>query len=352
MIRVLTDGSHHGDLYESLCMLFEDRFGWELYRPAGMEFWDEGLWNYERHMPHGIEVARQYLLPWGTDSAVGDHFERVDTTHPGRIHKLVTLEQVRSQPFDIILATLAENEEGFASLARSIGARFGIQTGNEGTINRYDLADFCMFSTAREHTPWVPHVFYHQEFSLADFRFEYPPTENDVAATWVQCLSSAPEDWQRFETLAHATPELRWFHHGHCCQDCGYWRSNVQTTPEVAAQMRAARIGVHFKRWSDGYGHVIHNLFAVGKPVIATASYYTDKLAGPLFVDGVTSFDVQTRSTDEVVAIVRRLAQDDDYHRQISENAAARFREVVDFDADAGAIRGMLDGVLSDPVAA
>lgn len=345
-MKVLTDGSHHGDLYESLAILFEDRFGWELYRPVGMEYWTEGLWNYERHMDHGESVAHQYLDPWGSDIAVGDHFERVDETHPGRVHKLVTLEQVRSQSFDIVLATLAENEEGFATLARSIGAKFGIQLGNEGTVNRYDLADFSLFSTAREHLPWTPYVFYHQEFSLDDFRFEYPPSENDLVATWVQCLQSGEEDWQRFVTLAGLTPELRWRHHGHCNQDSGYWRSNVKTTPEVAAQMRAARIGLHFKRWSDGYGHVIHNLFAVGKPVVATASYYRGKLAEPLFVDGVTSFDVQTRSDAEIVEIIRRLATDDDYHRRISENAAARFREVVNFDADADAIREMFTRVL------
>ncbi len=112
--------------------------------------------------------------------------------------------------------------------------------------------------------------------------------------------------------------------------------------------MRAARIGLHFKRWSDGYGHVIHNLFAVGKPVVATASYYKGKLAEPLFVDGVTSFDVQTRTNQEVTDIVRRLAFDDDFHRQISENSAARFKEIVDFDAEAQEIRAMLENVLSD----
>jgi len=354
VIRVLADGSHHGDLYESLLLLFEDRFGWQVFRPYDMSFWDANIWNYERHMSHGEEIARQYLIPYSTDRDMGDWWERDDDTHPPRVHKLVSLEQVRSQRFDIVLATLAENEAGLAGLAAEIGAVFGIQLGNEGTVNRYDLAAFSMFSTTREHLPWTPYVFYHQEFSLADFRFEYPPTENDVVATWVQCLASTDgegrpgEDWLRFVRLAMMTPDLRWYHHGHCNQDSGYWRSNVKTSAEVAAQMRAARVGIHFKRWSDGYGHVVHNLFAVGKPVVATASYYTDKMAGPLFVDGVTSFDVQTRSDVEVAQIIRRLSIDHEFHQRISEASAARFREIVDFDADAAAIRTMLEGVLSD----
>lgn len=46
-MRVLADYHHH-DLFESLAILFEDRLGWELYRPIGMEWFDEGYWNFER----------------------------------------------------------------------------------------------------------------------------------------------------------------------------------------------------------------------------------------------------------------------------------------------------------------
>lgn len=327
-------------------MLFTDRFGWDLYRPYGMGYWDEGIWNYERHMPHGEAVARQYLEPWGSDRDMGDHFERDDLVHPGRVMKLVTLEQARAMRPDITIATLTENEQGWHDFARSVGGKFGLQLGNEATVNRYDLADFSLFSTTREYLPWTPYVFYRQEFSLKDFRFEYPPTEPDTIATWVQCLPEGGEDWDRFKALAAMTPELNWYHHGHCNQDSGYWRSNVGTTREVAAQMRAARIGLHFKKWSDGYGHVIHNLFATGKPVIGTASYYADKMAGPLFLDGVNSWNVQTRSDHEVAEIIRRLHTDDEFHQRASEASVARFREIVDFDAEAEAIREMFARVL------
>ena len=101
------------------------------------------------------------------------------------------------------------------------------------------------------------------------------------------------------------------------------------------------------KERSDGYGHVIHNLFATGTPVVGRAGYYRGKMAGELWVDGVTSFDIDTRSRDEVIAILRRLRDDDDFHAAISENAVAKFREVVNFDAEAERIRSMFDAVLS-----
>lgn len=51
-------------------------------------------------------------------------------------------------------------------------------------------------------------------------------------------------------------------------------------------------------------------------------------------------------SRQELEATIARLVDDDDYHRTISINAAARFREVVDFDGEREQVRQMLEGVL------
>lgn len=346
-VRILAD-YHHSSLWESLCMLFEDRFGWQLFRPTGMEFWDEGIWQYERHMPHGEPVARQYLQPWGEDVDKGDWYERPDAMYPGRVNKMLTMDQARSLKPDIVLATLTENEPGWAKFARSIDAKFGIQVGNQGALNRYDLIDFALFSTTREMYPWVPYVTYRQEFDLDDYRFEYPPPERDYVGTWVQALPEDQVEYERFLRIARDLPDLRLRYHGHVGPVDDFWGGNVVTSKELASQMRSAGVGLHLKTWSDGYGHVIHNLFAVGKPVVATASYYRDKLAAPLFVEGETSFDVQRHSHQETVDFIRRLVSDDELHQRMSENAARRFREVVDFDAEAEDIRAMLDGILSD----
>lgn len=344
-MKVLAD-HHHGSLWESLAVLFEDRFGWELYRPYGMDYWDTGIWNYERHMPHGEGVARQYLEPWGSDIDRGDYFTRTDPMYPDRTHKLVTLEQARALKPDIVLATLTENEQGWHDFARSVGAKFGIQVGNQGTINRYDLIDFALFSTSRQFYPWVPYVTYRQEFSLDDYRFEYPPTDPTYVGTWVQALPEDPQEYARFLAIAEALPELKVRYHGHVGPVDDHWGGNVTTSKELAAQMRSARVGLHLKTWSDGYGHVLHNLAAVGKPLVATATYYEDKLGGPLFVEGVTSFDVQRHSQQETIDFIRRLATDDELHERMSRAMAARFREIVDFDAEAEAIRAMFTKVL------
>ncbi len=347
MIRVLAD-HHHASLWESLCLLFEDRLGWELYRPRGEEWWVEPIWRFDHQMPHFEAVARQYMDGWISDVDCGDHWERRDAMYPGRVHKMLTMEQARDMRPDIVIATIAENEEGLHGFAREIGAKFGLQLGNQGSANHYALADFSLISTTRDSYPWTPYVTYRQEFSLNDYRFEYPPTDPTYVGTWVQALPEDPEEYGRFLELARALPDLKLRYHGHVGPVDDFWGGNVVTSVDLAAQMRSARVGLHFKKWSDGYGHVIHNLFAVGKPVVATASFYADKLAGPLFVEGVTSFDVQRHSKAETVDFIRRLVDDDDLHQRMSEASAARFREIVDFDAEAEQIRAMFDGVLSD----
>ncbi len=347
-MKVLSDYHHHA-LYESLRMLFEDRFDWQLYRLYGMEWWEAGIWNWERHMPHGEAVARQYLQPLSTDRDCGDHFERDDEAYPGRVHKMLTMDQARDMGIDIALATLTENETGLHGFAREVGAKFGIQVGNQGTENRYDLIDFALFSTTRFAYPWVPYVTYRQEFDLQDFRFEYPPSDRTFVGTWVQAMPTGDlPAYNYFLELARALPDLKFRYHGHVGPVDDFWGGNVVTTAEVAEQMRSARVGLHIKTWSDGYGHVLHGLAAVGKPLVGTGSYYKDKLGGPLWVEGVTSWDVQQHTTDETVKFIRRLVDDDELHERMSRAMAARFRELVDFDREAEELRQMFDKVLSD----
>jgi len=55
-VRVLAD-YHHGALYYSFHLLFEERLGFELYRPIGYEWFKRGFWKYSRNP----QVIRQYL---------------------------------------------------------------------------------------------------------------------------------------------------------------------------------------------------------------------------------------------------------------------------------------------------
>lgn len=353
MIRVLCDAIH-ADLWESLRLLFEVRLGWELYRPIGMEWAEKGIWRFEQHQPYGVGVAHQFLDVWPTDRRVdpvmhGFDWRRADTTHPGQDIRLVHYEEARDQRWDLVLATLAENEQGWYQFAQEVGAHYGIQVGNQGAANLWPIAEFGLLSvTTPGLKPWKPHVYYRQEFSLEDFAPDHGAmAEPDLVMNRVQCTSQTP-DHERWRRMAAAVPEARFRWYGHCEPRDEWFGGSDETTPLVAGSMHRARIAWHPKRWSDGYGHVIHNWFSIGRPVIASAGYYADKLAGPLFEEGVTSFDMDRLSDDELAGVVRMLLGDEDRWLRMCEASAERFRAVVDFDAEAAEIRAMLENVMSD----
>lgn len=358
-VRVLCDAIH-ADLWESIRILVEDRWGWELYAPHGMEWYEAGIFNFERARL-GDAVARQFLEPWHVDAQVRDtelvetgplrtlsYSLRPGTTHPSP-QKRVTLEQARDLKPDVIISTLVENDLGWYGFAQEVGATFGIQVGNQGAAAAWSVAEFAMLSvTTPDLKPWRPHVYYHQEFSLADF---YPDgglggLQSKEVATCVQCYAGGPDYGLFLQLAARTEPEATWRHYGHCGVEDEHFGGNSPTTKGVAERMHKARVAWHWKRWSDGYGHVIHNWAAIGRPMLVTSTYYQDKLAAPLFVEGRTSFNLEDKTVDELEAIVRRLLQDDDLYTRMSHDAAARFAEVVDFAAEADQLRAMIEGAM------
>jgi hypothetical protein len=354
-VKVLVDYHHH-DLWESLRLLFNKRLGWELLRPIGMDWFEQGYWNHERKW-HGDAIARQYLEPWGSDqvlpASVGTW--RNDYSHADSVHHLVTLDQARDLRPDIVISSLAHNHDGFARFASEVGATFGLQVGNvrfsaaDMAEDRWDLAAFGLVSGFLPVEPPKPHVVYHQEFSLTDFAPVPPPRENPLrVSSFVQCYPQDKPSYEWWQGTAQRAPEFAWSCYGAYGEAPldQYAAGNIDHCAGVAKSMQASDIAWHAKRWSDGYGHVIHNWFAIGRPVFGFESYYRDQMAGPLWKDGETSIDIGRRSPEEIVAELRRLRDDPERHLRMCEAAAARFREVVNFDEEAERIRAMFAQVL------
>lgn len=346
-MRILADYHHH-DLWESLELLCA-RLGWELYRPIGMEWFTEEYWNFERQW-HGDGVAKQYLEPWGSDYFQFDHYERHDKSHD-RYQKMLTLEQARDLRPDIVLATVAHNHEGLHRFAKEVGATFGIHLGNVrfSTIDmaedRWDLADFGIVTSVMPAPVNKPHVVVHQEFALAPYKAP-PLADRRSVASFVNCFPENLRGYAQFREVALLAPEIDWKVFGSygAMPEDEFAAGNIGVCADVTKAMQATDIAWHTKQWSDGFGHVIHNWFAVGRPLIGFEWYYRNQLAGPLWLEGVTSFDITDRSSDDVRALIRSL--DDETILRMSEASYRRFREVVDFDADEQAIRTMFAAVL------
>jgi hypothetical protein len=352
-MRLLVDYHHH-DLWESLELLAA-RLGWTLVRPMGMEWFEQGYWNFERQW-HGDAVAKQYLTPWGSDERdpVSGLHRRYDASHH-RWQNLVTLEEARVLWPDVVMASVAHNHEGLARFAREIGASFGLHLGNvrfaaqDMAEDRWDLADFGILTSIMPGPVPKPHVVVHQEFDLDDFRHETPePNDRMVVSSFVNCFPENYNAYAGWKAVAAQRRQYDWRvygAYGQVPQD-EYAAGNLNECRLVGDAMRASDVAWHTKQWSDGFGHVIHNWFSVGRPVIGHEAYYKDQLAGPLWQEGVTSFDITDKTVEDVTTLLDRLHDDTDLRLRMGENAAARFREVVDFDEEEQAIRDLFSRVL------
>jgi hypothetical protein len=91
-----------------------------------------------------------------------------------------------------------------------------------------------------------------------------------------------------------------------------------------------------------------HPQLVRGRPpaVLGFWDYYADQLAGPLWIEGETAWDIESRSLGRGRGPAPRFRDDEDFHRRDASRVAARFRQVVNFDAEEQQIRALFAQVL------
>jgi hypothetical protein len=317
--RVLID-YHHADLAESLHLLFADRFGWEVVVPVGPKWWDENIWNFGRWAWGDDRLARQFLNV--------DNVEH-DDAHPSRHHTVATFDEALAQDWDYVVASLPDNYQGYHHFARQTGARFVIQVGNVNQPVAWELDPLVLNSSEQDLRGRG--VTYHQEFNLDDFRFSEPSDESArLIGSFVNCMDRMP-CWYSLEQARAILPHTFRIH-GIDGAD-----GNVKPTRDVGTLMRSYGWGWHDKVTGDGFGHVVHNWAAVGRPLIGHAAHYAGQMAGPLWEDGVTCIDLDKHGVGDLPYL-------------LGDNVAMghairdRFDELVHFDEEAEAIHALLAG--------
>ncbi len=92
--------------------------------------------------------------------------------------------------------------------------------------------------------------------------------------SFVNLLSRIPEAWASFAALQGLLPDYSFGSFGHDCPD-GF----LTPVAAIAEEMVRAKWGYHDKLSGDGFGHVIHNWAAIGRPLIGHGSYYRGQRA-------------------------------------------------------------------------
>lgn len=320
-------------------MLFEERFGYKVYRPIGLEWWVEGFWAINDQ----ADTAKQFL-------SLEQAYIPGDGTPPLNIvaqsnekngeyicldagaetaHRACTLDFFKRNKFDILIATIPAHVPLFKKLIELYQpqAKLIIQMGNNWNINQY-AGENVLASIMPQEAPGVNAMFYHQEFDLSLFQ-NIPPKLEKGIFSFVNVIQNTGIGWDDYRELKKLMPGYRFKSFGGQCPD-----GNMTGPRAVADAMAHADLIFHVKPGGDGFGHIIHSAYAAGRPIITRSSHYQDQLASMLLEEG-TYIDLDVLDRKGAAKHIRWLYDHPEELAAMGEKARKRFHEVVNYNKEA-----------------
>jgi len=332
-MQIFSD-EHHDGLYQFLRILFERRLQAELYRPIGYEWYNNLFWRYSNNPA----VMAQYL-EIRDDAEFKDGIYYIPENRHREMDKCITLKRFWEMEIDVVIASVANHEISFSALAKLHWnkPKFIRLIGNinEPIDFNYSRNIMATATTVMPIPADINVVCCHQEFDLARYCYK-PPTVRNSIKNMMNCFPASRDFplWGQYKALL---PEFDWKMHGILGEDGG-----IGLADDMAAALHDSTFVWHVKPGGDGFGHVVHNAYAVGRPLITRRRYYADKLGGALMIDGQTCIDLDLRTPEENAARIRHFAIPEN-HDRMCKNAHERFKEVVDYDREFEEVRRFLD---------
>ena len=208
-MRVLTD-FHHNSLMISHVKLFEERLKMDVYRPIGMEWFNEGFWQINQLE----DTAKQFLAeesnpvdntPPLNDVAnykpllEGGIMQVFDPGHKTK-HWACTLDFFKRTKFDYVIASIPAHVEPFKRLIEQYNptAKLIVQAGNNWQLDSF--SPLPLLASIKPQPYNGPAVFYHQEFDTKLFC----PTKMknfNQAYSFVNVLQDVPENWATYNEI-------------------------------------------------------------------------------------------------------------------------------------------------------
>ena len=309
-MRILSD-LHHGDLFNSLHLLFEKRLRFHLYRPIGLDWFDAGYWRY---VFPARETAKQFLDPNGYKQWRG-----------------LTLEEFKDDPPELILSSTPPNFEAFEKLRREHApkAKHIFQSGNQWTVP-IDVEHYLNSTTCPPQKP-CNEIRYHQEFELSP-----NCSSSDGWASVVNLMHYMP-DRSRFAAVRERMPAGWVFK--------AYGAGNHDgPAPDPVAAIRFSDYLWHAKP-VEAYGFNVHRAAAFGIPILMRVRANQHQTCGAFLRVDETCLDLDDYSTpDDLAKALLRFDAEWGAHAQAIKKA---FSDAVDFEEEELKIRRWLQRVIS-----
>jgi hypothetical protein len=359
MKRVLAD-LHHFDLYYSLYLMLRKLWKatgeeYRLYRPIGREWLEQGYWGLSTEpiviegylgtdidlifkrlrsfneftnpmwARYGVELLR---LLKNEHTQIDDDYGicQISDISKGDLmyHSAITLPafQKLSGEFQFILSTVPHHFPLFEKLRRDICPQVHhiFQAGN-----RWDLPVGCqhlMSNSVIEIPSGLHNVMgYHQEFDTNVF---CPGGAGEAVYSYVHYPESAALQQQVWQAGGLTIP------FSFVGKTLGPVKDIIVESRQLARKIQSSAFTWHIKPGGEGYGHILHNSFACGTPVITSFRDYKDFIGLDLLEDGVTAIDTDRHTKIEIAHTIA----DEVSSRKMREKVYQRFQEVVNFEKE------------------
>lgn len=335
---------HHSGLLNSLIMLFEDRFDGNVYRPIGLEWYEQGFWKVYDHP----DTANQYLsFDQGYRPKDGSPPLNLiqETRNPrmnqqevyycrdidsDQLNKAITLETFKEMPIDIVIASIPQHIEPFKKLIREFksNAKLIFQVGNEWNgIYAENIMASARLNNGSLITPIDTNfIEYHQEFDLDIFKRVMPKSQQ-IITSLINVHHDMP-DYNLFLELEKAMEGWNFLSYGGQGRD-----GSMGGAKKVARAIAESRFVWQVKAGGDGYGHILFNTAAMGRPTIVKKSYYNGKLGEKLLIDGETCIDIDGLNLEQIIKKIEYFNQHSRYEA-MCKAVYKNFKVNVDFNKD------------------
>ena len=344
---------HHSDLWWSNHLIFEKALGHTLYRPRGMEWFERGYYHQRSR-----DVAKQFLVdsmfpladavkypdfkaevPKGSRAGLRATMDTIVGCPHYPFVKTLSLDEFLDTDIDVIMPTLSDNQEPWIKLRKDYKPKAKLVR-EEGNVNGWAslhpeyknviTSDFPTFQ--RIDAP--NKVLYHQRFDTQRvFTFSWPE-EFDKITCLMPGFRGTPELVAFAEK--HDFGSMKFLDYGHHSK-LGFLSPKEKYTEAI----RKSAFIWHVKPGGDGFGHVIHNSLAMGRPVITFARDYISSIAWPLLLDRKTCI-LLGDDPSENSRKIQSLSKPDQI-RFMCDSATKRFKGLVDYDWEADQIQRLFE---------
>jgi len=336
---------HHGDLYYSLHRLFTERLGWTLYRPIGLDWFNEGYWKIAEPYNNAMDTIKQYLdinnNGWdqfknlnGNNYHEDDTYFVFDESH-SYYHKAITLKKFKDMKFDIIISSVPSHDISFARLIEKYQpqAKHIAQMGNWMQITQIkNVMHSCPYIKKPEQNA----IYYHQEVDPHIFKYVPPNPETKKIFSLVNTLPFR----NIYEAHKAALLDIEFRAYGIFCPE------GVLSGPKgIAPKLQEANLGWNIKPF-DGFSHTAMAWYASGRACITRMSEVMQHgWDGPALFEPKVTCIALTESIEENCKNIRTALQPENNLR-LCENALARFNNIVNYEEEAKHLKHFLETLI------